>query len=167
ERFHQMKEPAMSKLQIKKATRVQVKHKIALVGPSGSGKSLGALRLAFALAPTGRVAAIDSENGSLGYYADAYDFDTIELGAPYTTERYLEALNLLVEAGYEAVVIDSLSHQWAGEGGILDRKGRKDKRGGNSYTNWADFTSEHERFKAALLNAPVHIIGTIRAKQDY
>jgi hypothetical protein len=158
----------MSPVTFRKATRQAVKLKIAVQGPSGSGKTFGALSLASALAPNGKVAVIDTENGSASLYGDRFTFDTLDLAAPYTTKRYIEAINAAVEAGYEVVVIDSLSHQWMGEGGILSRKEALDARpGSNSYTNWGKFTPEHELFKAAILNSPVHLIATIRAKQDY
>lgn len=154
-------------LQIKKATRQAVRLKLNVQGPSGSGKTLGALALAFALAPHKRVCVIDTENESASLYADQYAFDTITLGSPYTTAKYEEAIVMAVKAGYEVLVIDSLSHQWAGPGGILARKEQMDARGGNTWTNWASFTKEHERFKALLMNAPVHVVSTTRSKQDY
>lgn len=150
----------------RKATRQAVKLKIAVQGPSGSGKTFGALSIASALG--GKVAVIDTENGSASLYADHFAFDTLDLAPPYTTKRYVEAITAAVEAGYEIIVVDSLSHQWMGEGGILSRKEALDARpGSNSYTNWAKFTSEHEAFKAAILSTPAHLIATIRAKQDY
>lgn len=152
----------------KKATRRAVKVKLAVQGPSGAGKTVAALQLAMALAEGGRVAVIDTENGSASLYADRYDFEVLDLAPPYTSMRYIEALDAAVEAGFSAVVLDSLSHQWMGEGGILSRKEALDARpGSNSYTNWATFTKEHEMFKARILNAPVHLIATMRAKQDY
>jgi len=154
----------------RKAERSAVWLKIGAQGPSGSGKTLGALALARALAAgvgNGRVALVDTENASASLYADRFDFDTLNLEPPYTSARYLEALRLAVEAGYGAVVVDSLSHQWAGDGGILARKEAVDARGGNSFTNWGPFTKEHEAFKAALLALPVHVIATLRTKQDY
>lgn len=158
----------MAQLAFRRATRQAVKLKIGVQGPSGSGKTEGALHLARALAPNGKIALIDTEHGSASLYADRFTFDTLELEPPFTTKRYLEALNAAVDAGYEVVVIDSISHQWAGEGGILDRKGIKDSSpGSNSYTNWAPFTKEHEEFKARLLQADIHVIATVRSKQDY
>lgn len=152
----------------KRATRRAVKVKLAVQGPSGAGKTVAALQLATALAEGGKVAVIDTENGSASLYADRYTFDVLDLAPPYTSARYIEAIDAAVEAGFSAVVIDSLSHQWMGEGGILSRKEALDARpGSNSYTNWATFTKEHEGFKAKLLNAPVHLIATMRAKQDY
>jgi hypothetical protein len=150
-----------------KATRTAVKIKLGIQGPSGAGKTLGALALATALAGKGRVAVIDTENGSASLYGDRFDFDTLSLTPPYTSARYIEAITAAVNAGYDVIVLDSISHQWVGEGGILSRKEELDARGGNSYTNWAKFTKEHESFKAAILNTPAHVIATLRAKQDY
>jgi hypothetical protein len=154
---------------IKKATRAAVKIKIFLSGPSGSGKTDGALALARNFAgPTARICVIDTERESASYYADRYEFDTLALDAPYHTDRYIEALRLAVEAGYDVVIIDSLTHQWSGVGGILERKEQLDSRpNSNSFTNWAKFTPETERFRNALLEAPVHLIACCRAKQEY
>jgi hypothetical protein len=149
----------------KKATRQQVKLKLAITGPSGSGKTWGALELARGLGK--KVAVIDTENGSASLYADRFSFDVIEMHAPYLTQKYSEALAAAVAGGYEVVVIDSITHEWAAEGGILDQKTQKDLRGGNSFTNWAGPSAEHEKWKAQLLAAPVHVIATIRSKSEY
>lgn len=154
-------------LAFKRAERSQSKLKLGIQGPSGSGKTLGALALARTLAAGAPIAVIDTENGSASLYADRYTFDVLNLEPPYTSERYLEALRAAVDAGYGAVVVDSLSQQWAGAGGILARKEMVDARGGNSFTNWGPFTKEHEAFKAALLALPTHVIATLRTKQDY
>jgi hypothetical protein len=151
-----------------RATRQAVKLKLAVEGPSGSGKTLGALAIAQALADGGKVALVDTENGSAALYSDRYAFDTIVMHAPYETRKYEAAVKAAVDAGYAVVVIDSLSHQWAGAGGILSRKEQDDQRpGSNSYTNWAKYTKEHEAFKAFLISAPIHLVATMRSKQDY
>ena len=152
-------------LQFRKAERTAIKIKIAIGGPSGSGKTRGAIALAQGLGS--KVALIDTENGSASTYSEL-GFDVLELSPPFTSARYVEAINAAVEAGYDVLIIDSLSHQWAGEGGILSRKEEMDKRpGSNSYTNWATFTKEHTAFVASVLHAPIHIIATLRSKQDY
>lgn len=154
--------------QIKKAERQQVKLKIAVQGPSGSGKTLGALGLAFSLSPSGKVCLIDTEHESSALYADRYGFDILPLAPPYTSARYQEALKAAADAGYEVIVVDSITHQWDGEGGILDRKAELDKRpGSNSYTNWQSFTPEHTRFLETILKTPAHIIATMRSKSEY
>jgi hypothetical protein len=159
----------MSTIQFQKATRHAVKLKLAIAGPSGSGKTLGALSLAKTLAgDAGTVVLIDTENGSASLYGDKYAFDVLNLGPPFTSARYLEAMEAAIEAGYSVLVIDSLSHQWSGDGGILSRKEELDRRpGSNSYTNWATFTKEHTAFVGKLLQLPVHVVATIRSKQDY
>lgn len=150
----------------KKAERKQVKLKIALTGPSGSGKTMSALLLAMGIGK--KIAVIDTENGSASLYADRFDFDTIVLKSPYTVAKYLEAMNAASAAGFDVLIIDQISHAWAGEGGLLAKKEALDSRGGsNSYTNWGGITKEHEQFKSAILNYEGHLICTMRSKQDY
>jgi len=157
---------------IKKAERKAVKIKLAITGPSGSGKTMGALLLAKGLADDGKVLIIDSEDGSSNLYADhslvGMDFDVLEIDAPYTITKYLQALEAAQTANYEVIVIDSISHAWAGEGGLLDKKSALDAGGrGNSYTNWASITKEQEAFKAKIIHSPCHVIVTMRSKQEY
>lgn len=157
-----------------KAERKQVKLKIALTGPSGSGKTFSALLIAAGIGK--RIAVLDTENRSASLYADAktgllagIEFDTLALDPPYTIPKYLEAITVAEKEGYDVLLIDSISHAWAGEGGLLAKKEALDSRGGrqNQYTNWAPITKEHEAFKARLLNAGIHLICTMRSKQDY
>lgn len=159
-------EREMSALQFKPAARTAIKIKLAVSGSSGSGKTMGALALAQGLGK--RIALIDTENGSASSYADKYQYDVLELSPPFTSKRFEEAIDAAIGFGYDVLVIDSLSHQWTGEGGILSRKEEMDRRpNSNSYTNWAAFTKEHNAFIAHVLHAPIHVIATLRAKQDY
>lgn len=161
----------------KKAERKQVKIKIAISGPSGSGKSYSALLIAKGIARKpngtyGRIAVLDSENDSASLYAGLPgmpEFDSMGVEAPFHTDKYLRGIKAAVDAGYDVLVIDSGSHQWAGEGGILDRKDKEQlaKPGANSFTLWAKYTPEHESFKAAINQAPIHVIMTMRSKQEY
>lgn len=155
----------MSNLKFKKAERTKAKLKLAIAGPSGSGKTMSALRLAKGIG--GKIAVIDTENESASLYSDRFEFDTLALAPPYTTQSYIEAMRAAVEAGYDVVIIDSISHQWAGEGGILSRKEQMDSRGGNSFTNWGKLTPEQEKFKSEILHFPIHLIVTMRSKQEY
>lgn len=151
----------------KKATRRAARLKLAIQGPSGSGKSLGALALAAGLGS--KIAVIDTENGSASLYAERFNgFDTLDLSPPYLTKKYLDAMEMAIDGGYDVLVIDSISHQWDGDGGILQRKDEADARpGSNHWTNWGPFTKEHNRFRAALLSAPLHVIATMRSKMAY
>lgn len=155
-------------LAFKKAEKKQAKLRLALTGPSGAGKTFSGLLIASGMGS--RIAVIDTENRSAAKYAGELgipEFDVLEIEPPYTIPKYTEAMKAAIEAGYEVLLIDSISHAWAGEGGLLQKKEALDVRGGNSYTNWAPVTKEHEQFKSALLNCPIHLIVTMRSKQDY
>lgn len=149
----------------KKAEKKKAKLRLGITGPSGSGKTYSALRLATGLG--GKIAFIDSEKGSASLYADKFDFDVLELEPPYAPERYIECLYEAIKAGYEIVIMDSISHAWAGQGGLLNRKEQLDARGGNSFANWAKMTPIQEKFIAELINCPAHLIVTMRSKQEY
>ncbi len=152
----------------RKAQKHSVKLKMAIQGPSGSGKTEGALALAKNFIPDGKVLVVDTENDSASLYADRYDFDTISLAAPYTSERYKKAMQVATEGGYDVLIVDSLTQQWDGEGGILRRKEALDRQpGSNSYTNWSTYTPEHTAFVEFIKQLPVHTICTMRTKQEY
>jgi hypothetical protein len=158
--------------QFKKAERRQTALKIAITGPSGSGKTFSALLIASGIGK--KIAVVDTENGSASLYADmdkgplaGIDFDTLPIEPPYTIQKYVEAINLAEKGKYDVLLIDGISPAWAGEGGLLDKKDALDQRGGSGYTNWAGVTKEHEQFKARLLTADIHLICTMRSKQDY
>ena len=149
-----------------KAVKEQVKLRIALIGPSGGGKTYSALRFAKYLG--GRVALIDSERNSATLYADIFDFDSCPLEPPYSAEKYIEAIK--DAAGYDVLIIDSWSHAWAGEGGILDYVSEVTaaSRSRNAYTEgWRKATPLHNRMVDTVLAFPGHIIVTMRVKTDY
>lgn len=156
-----------TEFQPRKAQKHSVKLKMAIQGPSGSGKTEGALALAKNFVPNAKVLVIDTENDSASLYADRYEFDTISLHAPYTSARYQQAMHAAVAGGYDVLIVDSISQQWDGEGGILRRKEEKDRSGGNSFTNWASFTPEHTKFMEFIKQLPIHTIVTMRSKQAY
>lgn len=152
----------------KKAERKQAKLKLAITGPSGSGKTYSALLIAKGLGS--KIALIDTENGSGSLYADNPDmpsYDVLDIGPPFTIEKYVQAIHAAVTSGYEVLVIDSLTHAWAGEGGLLEQKEVLDSRNKNSYANWGSITKLHEAFKSSILQSDIHIICTMRSKQDY
>lgn len=153
----------------RKAERFQTYLKIALAGPSGSGKTFSALMLADGMAKKldSRIAVIDTENRSASLYSDRVEFDVLEIEPPYTVMKYEQAVKAAMDAGYKVIVIDSISHQWAGEGGILDKKAKMDAAGGNSFTHWAKLTPDQERFRSMILHSKVHMICTMRSKQEY
>lgn len=152
-------------MQIRKAERKKAKLRLGLSGPSGSGKTMGALKLAFGLG--GKVGLIDTEHGSGDLYAHLGDYDIISLLAPFTVAKYLEAIKAFETAGYGTIIIDSLSHAWAGDGGLLDKQGKIADKIGNSYTAWRNVTPEHNALVDAMLQSDAHIVATMRSKTEY
>ena len=148
----------------KRAERMAVRLKIALEGPSGSGKSYSALRIARGMHPTGRIAVIDTENGSASLYSGLTEFDVLDVAPPFTPEKYVDAINAAVAEKYDVLVIDSLSHEWSGKGGVLEIH---DSMPGNSWANWAKVTPRHDKFIQTILQAPIDIISTLRSKASY
>ena len=152
-------------MNLRQAERKLARIKMGLMGPSGSGKTLGALKIAHGL--TGdwsKIALIDTENHSADLYSHLGNFNVLGLGVPFTPERYNEAISLCENAGMEVIIIDSISHEWEGEGGILMVHSSMT---GNSFTNWNKITPRHNGFVQKILQSPCHIIATIRSKQDY
>lgn len=153
----------MSKL--RKATRQKAKIRLGLSAVSGGGKTYSALLIAYGLCGDwSKIAVIDTENGSADLYANLGDYSVLPLVAPYNPERYIEAINDCESAGMEVIIIDSITHEWDGKGGILDIS---NSMSGNSYTNWAKLTPRHQAFIDSILQSKCHIITTVRRKQDY
>src|SRR4028119_1039737 len=104
-------------LQIQKATKKAAKLRLALMGPSGAGKTFTALSIAAGLG--NRILVVDTENASASKYSDSFEFDVIEL-SDFAPNNFIEAISLAKQNGYDVLVIDSLSHAWMGRGGILE-----------------------------------------------
>jgi|GEM_PF-1869669 len=147
----------------KKASREKLWVKVLMAGSSGAGKSYTALRVAKGMAKKtgGKVAAIDTENGRIRYYANEFDFDDMQLESPYSPEKYIEAIEEAVDGGYTVLILDSISHEWEF---CLDVHS---KMPGNSYTNWSKVTPRHDKFMEKILQAPIHVIATARGKDEY
>lgn len=151
----------------KKAERKASFLRAAFCGASGSGKTYSSLLLARGLVgPNGKVAVIDTERGSAKLYADVIDFDVEELQPPYTPKRYIQLIKEAA-AEYDVLVIDSLTHGWAGLGGILEMHDNATKTQKNSYMAWRDVTPEHNALVDTILSAPCHIVCTMRSKTAY
>ena len=146
-----------------KAKKEKIWTKVLLGGSSGSGKTYSALRLATGLAKKcgSGIAAIDTEAGRIRYYANEFDFSDMQLTEPFTPEKYIEAINEAVSSGFKVLIIDSISHEWNYCVDIHD------KMPGNSWTNWSKITPRHDAFMEKILQAPIHIIATVRGKDEY
>lgn len=151
-------------IQLKKATRKQVKLRLGLSAVSGGGKTMSALLLAYGMTNDwSKVAVIDTENGSASLYSHLGEFNTIDLEAPFSPERYIECIKACENAGMEVIIIDSITHEWDGKGGCLDIQ----NAAGGRYQDWAKVTPRHDAFINALLQSKCHIISSVRRKQDY
>ena len=151
----------------KRATKAAAKLRLGLIGPAGSGKTMTALRVAHGLG--GRVAVIDTERGSASLYSGEHglQFDVMELDS-YEAERFIQAIREAEQAGYDVLIIDSLSHAWAGKGGILEFVDKAAKRsGGGSFSGWRDATPLHNQLVDAILGAKMHVICTLRSKVEH
>jgi hypothetical protein len=150
----------------KKAVKSGLRLRMAITGPSGSGKTYTALRLATAMGLP--IAFIDTEHRSASKYADLFDFDVVEMQAPFHPKRFVEGIKLAQREGYKCVVIDSLSHAWNGPGGILELVEDASARiKGNSYAAWKDVTPFQNDLIEAIVGSDIHIIATMRSKMDY
>lgn len=152
-------------MELKRATRKQVKLRLGMSAVSGGGKTYSALLLAYGMTNDwSKIAVIDTENGSASLYSNLGEFLTIDLQAPYTPERYIQAIQTCENAGMEVIIIDSITHEWDGKGGLLEIHGAMK---GNSFTNWSSLTPRHQKFIDAILHSKCHVITTVRRKQDY
>lgn len=160
----------MNALNFKPATRHEAKARVAMIGPTGSGKTWTALQFARTLAgEAGTIAVIDTENASASLYADDYSFDTAPWYPPYDAAKLAAAINSAAQA-YDVLVIDSLTHFWQGDGGVLDiveQEGAKVGARGNNFAGWKKGTPLWRGILDALIFAPCHIVITMRSKMDY
>lgn len=151
-------------MKLNKAQRAQVKLRLGLSGASGFGKSYSALLLAYGITNDwSKIAIIDTENSSANLYAHLGDFNVLSLNEPYAPERYIEAIRTCENSQIEVVIIDSITHEWSGEGGCLQIH---EKLGGR-FQDWAKVSPRHQAFIDAILKSSCHIITTVRKKVDY
>lgn len=150
------------------AERRQAKLRLAIEGSSGSGKTMGSIRVARGLVgEEGKILLVDSERGSGELYANITPFDVVTLEPPYLTEDYIEAIHYAEDNGYGVVILDSISHQWAGDGGMLEQADKLRAKGGNQFTCWAKLTPLYKQFIDTMLRSKIHVIATMRTKQDW
>lgn len=147
-----------------KAERRKAKLRLALCGPSGSGKTYSALKIAKGMG--GKIALIDTENGSGLLYSNICDYDAAEIAPPFSVDKYIGAIKEAEKAGYEILIIDSLTHAWAGQGGLLEEVDKR-KSGANSFAAWRNVTPMHNALVDTILQSKMHVIVTMRSKTAY
>jgi hypothetical protein len=165
-------------LQIEQAVREKIYAKIALMAPSGGGKTYSALRLATGmleklkeldpdgskgLLKNGKIIMVNSESSRGRYYANEFTYDITDITAPFTPEKYVDYINEIVKLNYPILILDGTSPEWEGRGGCLELH----RQAGGRYQDWGVVTPRHEKFLFAIADSPIHIIATMRGKDQY
>jgi hypothetical protein len=146
-----------------KATKSRAKLRAAVFGPSGAGKTFTCMRIAKGISD--RVAVIDTERGSASKYADRFEFDVLELDEK-SIASYVDAINAAGNAGYEVLIVDSLSHAWQELLQDVDRIAKAKFRG-NTWSAWSEGTPKQRKLVDAILDYPGHILVTMRSKTEW
>jgi hypothetical protein len=163
----------MSAFTFRKAVREQVGLLVGIAGESGSGKTYSALRLATGMARGKPFCVIDTEAGRAKHYASLFSFDHGDLSAPFRPDRYAEAIDAADKAGYPVIVVDSMSHVWAGDGGVLDwQEEELDRMAGDDWKKreackmaaWIKPKMSHKRMVQKLLQVRAHLILCFRSE---
>ena len=172
-------------LEFKQAKREQVRIKVSIAGPAGSGKTMSSLLMAYGITKAefpnlsdaeiwNKICIIDTESGSGSLYVGKQvgavtigSYNTIPLPPPFAPEIFVDAIHMAENHGMNVIIIDSLSHAWAGAGGALDQQGKIAERSGNSWTAWRTVTPQHNKLVDAMIQSNAHVIANMRAKMEY
>jgi hypothetical protein len=150
-------------MQLKQSKRQNVKLRLGISGASGFGKTYSALQLAYGMTQDwSKIAVVDSES-SASLYSSLGNFNVLDLKAPYSPARYIQAIEVCEKANIEVIIIDSITHEWNGAGGCLDIQAKL----GGRFQDWAKVTPLHQQFIDKILQSTCHIITTTRRKVDY
>lgn len=162
---------------IEEASRDQALLRLLLQGPSSGGKTTTALLIAAgmvkALGALGKlpghlnrqIGLICTERGSARKASHITPFDLLVLSPPYSPQRYRAALARMERIGYPVIIIDQISHEWSGEGGVLQMVANSKEF--NDFAKWNGPSQDHEEFIDSLLHSPAHLICTARAKTEW
>lgn len=151
-------------MELKKSKRQNVKLRLGISGASGFGKTYSALLLAYGMTQDwSKIAVVDTENSSASLYSDLGNFNVLDLKAPYSPARYIEAIEVCEKANIEVLIIDSITHEWNASGGCLDIQAKL----GGRFQDWAKVSPLHQQFIDKILQSTCHIITTTRRKVDY
>lgn len=161
------------RITFRRAIRANVPLIITVAGGTGSGKTYSAMRMARGIAKGQRFAVIDTENGRASHYAEEFAFDVAELHAPFCPGAYADAIVTADAADYPVIVVDSMSHEWAGDGGILDwqedaleemAKGDTSRYESCKMRSWIEPKRAHKKMMQKFLQLKAHLILCFRAE---
>lgn len=156
---------------VQKAVRERIYTKVALMSPSGGGKTYSALRLATGMKEAlekankkpAKILMANTESSRGRYYANEFDYDIIDLTEPFIPEQFIEAIDFAIDNDYDILIMDSTSPEWDGKGGCLELQ----QKAGGTYQAWAKVTPRHDAFINKIATSPIHIIATMRGKDQY
>jgi hypothetical protein len=151
--------------QFTRAERKRSKLRLGMMGASGSGKTKSSLLIAQGLG--GRVVVIDTEHGSGDLYSHLFPYEIARIEAPFEPEKYVKLIKAAEVEKFDVIILDSITHAWAASGGLLERHDDLSKGEKNRYTAWREITPVHNAFIESMLQADLHVIATLRCKQDY
>lgn len=151
-------------MQLQLATRRKVKIRMSISAPTGFGKTYSALLTAYGFTNDwSKIAVIDTENESASLYAHLGQYFTIPLQPPFSSEKYIQAIDVCEKGGIEVIIIDSVTHLWKGQGGLLEHNNNL----GGRYQDWAKTTPLYQKWLNRILFSSCHVITTMRKKQAY
>jgi ribosomal protein L28 len=167
----------MSVFKVSKAKRSRRPLKVDIQGTSGSGKTFSAIRLAKAMIRAGigtKMVVADSENESASLYdgitidGETWEYDVCPIPPDKQNPAgYAECYVHLVAAGYDIIIIDSMSHAWAGALARVDEIGARSRSGDKFTTGWRQVTPEQEALFRTITDSRAHLITTTRVKTEY
>ncbi|TMU54804.1 AAA family ATPase [Flagellimonas algicola] len=151
-------------MELKKATKKEIKLRIGLSGASGFGKTYSALLLAYGITNDWtKIVVIDTENGSSSLYSNLGDFNVMKLNAPYSPQNYIDAIKYCEKASMEVIIIDTITPEWKGSGGCLDLH----RKAGGKFQDWHKISPLHDLFIDTIQKSTCQVITTVRRKQEY
>ena len=162
------------KFKVQEAVREKIAVKVAIMGPSGSGKSYSALRLATGMIEqmkkdgilgdtNGKILFANTEGPRGRYYASEFRYDIVDLEPPYNPELFIDLIQYAVDEKYSVLIIDSSSAEWEGKGGCLELQ----QNAGGKYQDWKTVTPRHQKFVDSIEHSPIHVICTLRGADKY
>jgi hypothetical protein len=158
--------------EIRKATRELIWVKVALIAPSGGGKTYSSLRVATGMleelkklgqSQNGKILMANTESSRGLYYANEFTYDIVNMTAPHNPENYTDLIEYATQQKYPILIMDGTSPEWEGKGGCLELH----QQAGGTYQAWAKVTPRHDKFIMSLADAPIHIVATMRGKDQY
>jgi hypothetical protein len=157
-------------MEFKEASRKDIKIKIGIESLAGGGKTRGSLAIAHGIqaGDMSKVGVAQTEAGRAQCYVEQFPgFKILEIPPPFTPSKFIEVIEAAEKAGFRVLIFDSLSDEWAGQGGALDMHSQATETTKNSFTAWRRITPQHDALYNKILSSPMHIIATFKKKSDY